>query len=103
MQLRVAGLIERCQDEIILESTLMMNDDLNTLFVRYDRWLKNCEAARGKKPSEENGKTSVETVGGVQVATTNLIEAVYLCAAALVCVCVCVCARHLEVYFSLLL
>ncbi len=78
MQLRVAGLIERCQDEIILESTLVMNDDLNTLFVRYDRWLKNCEAARGKNPS--SSATTVETVGGLQVATTNLIDAVHTCA-----------------------
>ncbi len=46
MQVRVAGLIERCQDEIILESTLVINDDLNTLFVRYDRWLRNSMAAK---------------------------------------------------------
>ena len=80
MQLRVAALIERCQDEIILESTLVMNDDLNTLFVRYDRWIRNCEAARGKQPSSD-GRTTVEAVGDVQVATTKLIdEAVHMCA-----------------------
>jgi hypothetical protein len=38
MQSRVADLIERCQDEIILESTLQINDELNSVFVRYERW-----------------------------------------------------------------
>ena len=37
MQSRVADLIERCQDEIILESTLQINDELNSVFVRYER------------------------------------------------------------------
>ena len=38
MQSRVADLIERCQDEIILESTLQINDELNSVFVRYERY-----------------------------------------------------------------
>ena len=37
MQSRVADLIERCQDEIVLESTLQINDELNSVFVRYER------------------------------------------------------------------
>ena len=37
MQSRVADLIERVQDEIILESTLQINDELNSVFVRYER------------------------------------------------------------------
>ena len=39
MQSRVADLIERCQDEIILESTLQINDELNSVFVRYERYV----------------------------------------------------------------
>lgn len=58
MQLRVAGLIERCQDEIILESTLVINDELNSLFVRYDRWLKNSAAAKAKPGPEAVGETT---------------------------------------------
>lgn len=37
MQSRVADLIERVQDEVILESTLQINDELNSVFVRYER------------------------------------------------------------------
>lgn len=72
MQLRVSGLIERCQDEIILESTLLINDDLNTLFVRYERWLKNSAAA---KTPAGNQDASPTTVRG-QTATTSLMTAV---------------------------
>ena len=67
MQTRVASLIELCSDEIVLESTLVINDDLNTLFVRYERWLKNSAAAK----SEQRQDTLVSSTG---VATTNLIE-----------------------------
>ena len=55
MQLRISSLIERCQDEIILESTLIINDDLNTLFVRYDRWLKNSAAVKSILAGEQQG------------------------------------------------
>ena len=79
MQLRVATLIERCQDEIILETTLTMNDDLNMLFVRYDRWLRNSEAARAKSGPSGEATTTLETAGGVQVATTCLNTVVYSC------------------------
>ena len=70
MQTRVAGLIERCQDEVVLEGTLVINDDLNTLFVRYDRWLKNSAAAKGQALPDDQG-TSVSPNG---VATTTLME-----------------------------
>ena len=70
MQLRVAGLIERCQDEIILESTLLINDDLNTLFVRYDRWLKNSAAVKAPMPGAPNTSVTEHT------ATTSLMTAV---------------------------
>ena len=70
MQTRVAGLIERCQDEVVLEGTLVINDDLNTLFVRYDRWLKNSAAAKGQALPDDQG-TSVSSNG---VATTTLME-----------------------------
>lgn len=42
MQSRVADLIERVQDEIILESTLQINDELNSVFVRYERSECSC-------------------------------------------------------------
>ena len=74
MQTRVAGLIERCQDEVVLEGTLVINDDLNTLFVRYERWLRNSAAAKGTAlPSGDQGTvvapngeamTSLTEVGG---------------------------------------
>ena len=72
MQTRVASLIEHCSDEIVLESTLVINDDLNTLFVRYERWLKNSAAAK----SEQRQDTLVSSTG---VATTNLIEVWEVC------------------------
>lgn len=62
MQLRVAGLIERCQDEIVLESTLVINDDLNTLFVRYERWLRNSAAAKSIAAEREAGQAPPTTV-----------------------------------------
>jgi hypothetical protein len=47
MQSRVADLIERCQDEIILESTLQINDELNSVFVRYERSEFTCRVELG--------------------------------------------------------
>ena len=70
MQTRVAGLIERCQDEVVLEGTLIINDDLNTLFVRYERWLRNSAAARGQPLPDDQGTT----VAPNGVATTSLTE-----------------------------
>ena len=97
MQLRVSGLIERVQDEIILESTLVINDDLNTLFVRYDRWLRNSAAAKaqangGTAPAQDAPPTAAQdapptTVVG-QTATTSLMTGVGS-------VCICVCVRML--------
>ena len=45
MQVRVSDLIGRVADEIILEALLMMNDELNSVFMRYDRFIKNRDAA----------------------------------------------------------
>lgn len=73
MQLRVSGLIEGCQDEIILESTLLINDDLNTLFVRYDRWLKNSAAVKAPLPGSQDAPA---TTVGQHTATTSLMTAV---------------------------
>ena len=97
MQSRVADLIERVQDEVILESTLQINDELNSVFVRYDRlalppltpvlcghisaaflcrYLRNREAAMQQQT--QAGETAAETQpatlteGGV--ATTSLSE-----------------------------
>lgn len=70
MQLRVAGLIERVTDEVVLEGTLIINDELNSIFVRYDRWLKNDSAAKAATSSE--GDATTVTAGGV--ATTSLTE-----------------------------
>lgn len=70
MQTRVAGLIERCQDEVVLEGTLIINDDLNTLFVRYERWLRNSAAAKGQPLPDDQGTT----VAPNGVATTSLTE-----------------------------
>ena len=68
MQLRVAGLIERVTDEVVLEGTLVINDDLNSIFVRFDRWLKNDSAAKASASPE----TGTVTTGNV--ATTSLTE-----------------------------
>ena len=78
MQLRVAGLIERCQDEIVLESTLIINDDLNTLFVRYDRWLRNSAAAKaggteGAGGQDQQQQQPLSYEGQPQVVTTSLM------------------------------
>lgn len=70
MQTRVASLIEHCTDEIVLESTLVINDDLNSLFTRYDRWLKNSAAAK----SEDGHGTLISSTG---VATTELLEVLH--------------------------
>lgn len=98
MQSRVADLIERVQDEIILESTLQINDELNSVFVRYERsgsraapscgsvtshwytchyrYLGNREALQ-QPPQQgmvttEQPQIDTHTEGGV--ATTNLNE-----------------------------
>ena len=82
MQIRVAGLIERCQDEIVLESTLLINDDLNTLFVRYDRWLKNSAAAKSPQHQQQQQQQQQQlaetpaTTASQQVATTSLMTEV---------------------------
>ena len=47
MQSRVADLIERCQDEIVLESTLQINDELNSVFVRYERYTTSQTSVSG--------------------------------------------------------
>lgn len=124
MQTRVADLIGRCTDEVVLgkcgtyvslhssvpsplplisssspsphspppslslthfllhflplpENTLQINDELNTVFVRYERWLRNMEAAKsgGKTEEEETTQPAVtqpETANGV--ATTSLTQ-----------------------------
>ena len=74
MQLKVAGLIERCQDEIVLESTLIINDDLNTLFVRYDRFLRNSAAARAGQSGDQQAPPT--SVSETNVATTSLMTEV---------------------------
>jgi hypothetical protein len=73
MQSRVADLIERCQDEIILESTLQINDELNSVFVRYERYLGNREALQ--QASQEGAvQPQVKAGGEGGVATTSLSE-----------------------------
>ena len=59
------------------ENTLQINDELNTVFVRYERWLRNMEAAKsgGKTEEEETAQPAVtqpETANGV--ATTSLTQ-----------------------------
>ncbi len=68
---RLGNLIGGCSDEIILESTLVINDELNSLFVRYERWLKNSAAAK----AQGNTGTLVSSTG---VATTDLSQEVSL-------------------------
>ena len=52
------------------ESTLQINDELNSVFVRFDRYLRNREAAQSG--STEQPETSTAATG--DVATTSLIE-----------------------------
>lgn len=79
MQLRVAGLIERCQDEIVLESTLFINDDLNTLFVRYDRWLRNSAAAKTPQAPGNQEEEATPTTVAEHTATTTVMVCAVLC------------------------
>jgi len=73
MQTRVADLIGRCTDEVVLESTLQINDELNTVFVRYERWLRNMEAAKsGTVGGEPTQPETTQVANGV--ATTSLTE-----------------------------
>jgi hypothetical protein len=81
MQSRVADLIERCQDEIILESTLQINDELNSVFVRYERYLGNREALQ--QASQEGAvQPQVKAGGEGGVATTSLSEVSIYCGSA---------------------
>lgn len=70
MQSRVSGIIGRVTDEIVLESTLQINDELNSVFVRFDRYLRNREAAQSGSTAQPGAPT---TATG-EVATTSLIE-----------------------------
>ncbi|KAL5473071.1 hypothetical protein EMCRGX_G027512 [Ephydatia muelleri] len=54
MQVRVSDLIGRVADEIILEALLMMNDDLNSVFVRYERFVKNRDATLKQQASPQH-------------------------------------------------
>lgn len=60
------------------ENTLQINDELNTVFVRYERWLRNMEAAKSGGKTEEEEETTQpavtqpETANGV--ATTSLTQ-----------------------------
>ena len=55
------------------ESTLQINDELNTVFVRYERWLRNMEAAKsGTVGGEPTQPETTQVANGV--ATTSLTE-----------------------------
>lgn len=56
MQERATMLIGRIADEIVLESLLQINDELNTSFTRYDRHMKNRQAVlqQPQQVSEDN-------------------------------------------------
>ena len=57
----------------LAESTLQINDELNTVFVRYERWLRNMEAAKSGTVGEE-AAPPVTTQVANGVATTSLTE-----------------------------
>ena len=61
MQLRVSDLIGRVADEIVLEALLMMNDELNSVFMRYERFVKNRDAVL-KQQSPQPQSQSVQQV-----------------------------------------
>lgn len=54
MQVRVSDLIGRVADEIVLEALLMMNDELNSVFVRYERFIKNRDASLKQQSSPQS-------------------------------------------------
>ncbi|XP_003392158.2 PREDICTED: TOM1-like protein 2, partial [Amphimedon queenslandica] len=57
MQERVTILIGRVQDEIVMESLLQINDELNGCFTRYDRHMKNRKAAAANVSGNETSFT----------------------------------------------
>jgi len=58
---------------LLPESTLQINDELNTVFVRYERWLRNMEAAKsGTVGAEPTQPETTQVANGV--ATTSLTE-----------------------------
>lgn len=56
------------------ENTLQINDELNTVFVRYERWLRNMEAAKSGKTEEEGAAQPPVTEPETGVATTSLTQ-----------------------------
>ena len=56
------------------ENTLQINDELNTVFVRYERWLRNTEAANSGKTEEEGTAQPPITEPETGVATTSLTQ-----------------------------
>ena len=56
------------------ENTLQINDELNTVFVRYERWLRNMEAANSGKTKEEGTAQPPVTEPETGVATTSLTQ-----------------------------
>jgi hypothetical protein len=60
MQERATLLIGRVQDEIVMESLLQINDELNSSFTRYDRHMKNRQAL--KQPSSTAAAPPPSTV-----------------------------------------
>ena len=69
MQLRVTELIDRMQEGSILEALLTVNDDLHSVFVRFERYLKNSGVAASS--SAGGAAPAVSTVGE---ATTSMNE-----------------------------
>ena len=59
------------------EGNLQINDILNSVFVRYERWLKNSAAASSPQPDTTAAGTLV--VGGVATTALTDVSLVYLC------------------------
>ncbi len=87
---RLGNLIGGCSDEIILESTLVVNDELNSLFVRYDRWLKNSAAAKAQAtPGTQVSSTGIATT---DLSTVSCVKCVYCVVYVLSGMGICVCS-----------
>ena len=89
----MSDLIGRVADEIILEALLMMNDDLNSVFVRYERFVKNRDATLKQQASPQH-QIPPDQQGELTTMFTGVHEPCHVESNMRLFVCACMCVRH---------